>query len=110
MKRYTIIKSVRFDKLTAERMESNMQGSSITESEYIRQLIINDHADKRNFDKKQFIELRRVLAGCGNNLNQIAHKMNMDIYTPEDKDELRRCEGEIKEMRKNIDAIIKELF
>lgn len=111
MKRYTYKKAFRLDDKTLDIMKKNMTDRDINnESEYIRTLICFDHIDNMNFDKKEFMKIRRVLAGAGNNLNQIAHHMNMNIYSSADQEELDRCMENVKEMRKQLDKIIKVLF
>jgi predicted DNA-binding protein len=111
MKRYNVIKSFRLDDFTYERLLENMKkDGDVSESEYIRKLILNDSAEKIKFNKNDFFNVKRILAGCGNNLNQIAHRLNMDMaFTEYDNAELKKCEMEIKEMRKRLDELAKEL-
>jgi hypothetical protein len=114
MKKYTVKKTIRLDQHACELMNKNMSkkygDGRVTESEYIRSLIYADNIENADFDKKQFIKMRRVLAGCGNNLNQIAHKMNMDIYTQADKVKLMSCMDDVRNIRRQLDVMIKRLF
>lgn len=111
MKKYTIIKSIRLDKTSLANMKKNMEVLGMeNESEYIRYLIQNDMLDRLNFDKKEFMKIRRDIAGAGNNLNQIAHNMNMNIYSSVDRDELDRCIEDVREIKSQLEKMIKELF
>jgi hypothetical protein len=114
MKRYTVKKTIRLDMHACEMMSSNISkkygDGRVTESEYIRSLIYGDNIENADFDKKEFIKIRRVLAGCGNNLNQIAHRMNMDIYTVEDRAALNGCMEDVRMVRQELDEMIKRLF
>ena len=60
--------------------------------------------------KNTLVKMSRVLAGCGNNINQIAHNVNMDIYTYEDVVELRKCIDDIAESKELLRRLLSELY
>ena len=113
MKRYTISKLFRFDEKCNAILKGNIEKRNIaakkkiTESEYIRNLIIQDNFEQATFniDKKTYSDMVRILAGLGNNINQIAHKMNMDIYDKDDIEEVKRASNEIEKLRNKLDQL-----
>lgn len=108
MKKYTMQKVLRMDTGTNELLKKNVQNRKLqrkkylSESGYIRELIYRDSMEDIGIDKEEFKKLMRIMVGCGNNLNQIAHNMNMDIFSANDVGEIRRCIEEIEVMKKEI--------
>lgn len=113
MKRYTVSKIFRFDEKCVLILKKNVDKQNkankkkISESEYIRNLILKDNFEQVTFtlDKKTYSDMVRTLAGLGNNINQIAHKMNMDIYDKNDIEEVKRASEQIEEMRNKLDEL-----
>lgn len=114
MKRYTERKEIRLDKNSLTLLKKNVEKynsankKKISESEYIRNLIIQDNFDQATFrlDKKTYSDMVRTLAGLGNNINQIAHKMNMDIYDKEDLQRVIIAGEQIEDMRDKLDELL----
>ena len=116
MKKYTIQKPFRIDPETNELLKKNVQKRKLqrkkylSESGYIRELICRDSIEEIGIDKEEFKKLMRIMVGCGNNLNQIAHNMNMDIFSADDMNEVKKCIEEIEAMKKEIKKIQNLLF
>ncbi len=96
-------KIFRFDENTLSLLQNNVEKyNNITASEYIRELIRRDAAEKVNgIRREDFTDIRRQLAGIGNNLNQIAHRMNMEIISQYDIDEVIKaaeCIADLKDL------------
>lgn len=114
MKKYTKRKEFRLDEKTLNILKRNLEKRNLavkkkmSESEYIRELIINDNFERLTFgvDKSSYGKIMRILSGLGNNVNQIAHKMNMDIFDKNDIEELRRTREEIIKFRKVVNELI----
>ena len=93
---------VRVSEEVYDMLLKNSRDSKNT-SDYIRNVIKRDFADKiEDCDVADFKNMERQLIGLGNNVNQIAHHMNMALYTTEDAVKLRQCMSEITELRKEI--------
>lgn len=113
---YTIKKCIRFDEKTDEILKKNLEKKNngrkkkISEADYLRQLVRCDNMEQIGLDREALIKCMRVLSGCGNNLNQIAHNMNMDIYTESDARELRQCMADVAAIREQIREVIKAVF
>lgn len=113
---YTIKKCIRFDSKTDAILKLNLERKNsggkkkMSEADYLRQLVQRDHMEQIGIDRDALGKCIRVLAGCGNNLNQIAHNMNMDIYTHEDARKLRRCMKEVTDIREQIRKLMKNIF
>ncbi len=116
MKRYTTQKLLRIDAGTDELLKRNVQKRKsqrkkyLSESGYIRELIYRDSMEEIGIDRGEFKKLMRIMVGCGNNLNQIAHNMNMDIFSADDVNEIKRCIGEIEVMKKEIKNVENLLY
>lgn len=97
--------------LRANLSKKNQQlKKKINQSEYVRQLICRDNQEQLGFDKENLISCTRTLAGLGNNVNQLAHSMNADMFTENDLKQLRKCMEDIAAMRMIIATLQKELF
>lgn len=106
-----IRKFYRFDDRTEKMLKENLldinreQKKKITESEYIRDLICRDSMDRVGIDKNVIIDIRRQLAGLGNNINQIAHRFNSGLYDMYDIDNLTGCINDIRKIREFTDEL-----
>lgn len=113
MKKYSKIIKLWIDDKCLSILERNLEKRNkankkkISRSEYIRNLILQDNFEQATFtlDKKTYSDMVRTLAGLGNNINQIAHKMNMDIYDKNDIEEVKRASDQIEEMRNKLDEL-----
>lgn len=113
MKKYTSYKKFRIDSTTNNVLKRNVEKRNkatkkkISESEYIRNLILKDNFEQLTVgvDREAYGDMVRILAGIGNNLNQIAHKMNMDIYDKTDIETIK----DIKEQMLDIKALLQEV-
>lgn len=107
---------VRVDCKTYEILQTNIEKKNqqlkkkLNTSEYIRQLIARDSMEEFGIDREKLTHSIRVLAGLGNNINQIAHNMNMDIYNLNDKENLEKGLNEIQDIKFCIMEIVKKLF
>lgn len=114
MKKYTNNKIFRFDDNCLKVLKKNVEKinkankKKITESEYIRGLILRDDFEQRTFmlDLDTYKDMVRDLAGLGNNINQIAHKMNMDIFDKSDINDVKNASKQIEEMRYKLDELL----
>ncbi len=114
MRRYTINKIFRFDEKCVLILKKNVEKRNrankkkISESEYVRSLILQDNFEQSTFtlDKKTYSDMVRTLAGLGNNINQIAHKMNMDIFDKTDIEEVKNASVQIEEMRYKLNELL----
>jgi hypothetical protein len=116
MRRYEVIKSIRMDDATLSIMKRNMEKEQmisnkkkISEATYIRDLIHRDYMDKIGIDRGEFIKALRVLSGMGNNINQIAHRVNMDIYTGYDVKQLEDFMQQLNEIKSDLALIRNKL-
>ncbi len=96
-------------KSNKDNLESKSK-KKISASEYIRQLIHRDHLELIGIDKEQFKDCNRKLAGIGNNINQIAHFMNMGIFDEKQIYELEKCMKEVSDIRKVIMSMGKDVM
>lgn len=116
MKKYTIQKLLRIDAGTDELLKSNVRKRKsqrkkyLSESGYIRELIYRDSMEEIGIDREEFKKLMRIMIGCGNNLNQIAHCMRMDIFSADDIAEIKRCVKEINHMKQEIKKVESLLY
>lgn len=116
MKKYTIQKLLRIDAGTDELLKSNVRKRKsqrkkyLSESGYIRELIYRDSMEEIGIDREEFKKLMRIMIGCGNNLNQIAHCMRMDIFSADDIAEIKRCVKEINYMKQEIKKVESLLY
>ena len=89
MKRYIQVKCYRFDDRTLDILKKNIESrneqladrNKMNEAAYIRDLIHRDNMDNIGIDRAEFIGMNKKLAGMGNNLNQIAHRLNSNEYS-----------------------------
>lgn len=115
MKRYIIRKTFRFDEGTEDMLKETLQKinssrkKKLSESEYLRQLIASSFAGEKGISRDDIIAMKKTFAGIGNNINQIAHRMNMAIYTPEDTIKLSRCIDEVVLARHAIERLLDKM-
>lgn len=116
MKKMTYDLHLRLDAKINQILENNLETRNkqlkkkMNQSEYVRQLICRDNLEQIGFDKETLLSCIRVLAGLGNNVNQIAHNMNSEIYTLSDLEQLRVCLRDIADIKKQILTLMKEMF
>ena len=113
MKKYVRVKRFRIDEYTLEILQHNVEKinkankKKISESEYIRNLILKDNFEQATFmlDLSTYRDMVRDLAGLGNNINQIAHRMNMDIFDKSDIEEIKKASEQIEAMNNKLDDL-----
>lgn len=116
MQKYNLSKCFRFDKKTDETLKNLLKIANekekrkVSESELLRQIIMQAKQEQMGIPKKKLTKMSRDMAGCGNNINQIAHRVNMDMYSFEDIRSLRNCMSDIAEIRKQLTELMKELY
>lgn len=116
MNRYNISKCFRFDKKTSELLSHLVEQDNKhnikkkSESEYLRELIKRSAREDMGLPKETFVKMARTMAGCGNNINQIAHRVNTDIYTIEDVRLLRECIKDIADIRRKLSELTETLY
>lgn len=107
-----IRKEYRFDEETdaalkqAVREINDDKNVKITESEYLRDLILRDRMDKMGVDRASFADIQRQLRGIGINVNQIAHRFNTGFYDMYDIEDLKHYMEEISNIKEQIDVLI----
>ena len=117
IKRYTQVKCFRMDDKTIEQLRENIEvrnealaeRNKMNESGYIRELIHRDHMERIGIDREEFIRMNRILAGMGNNINQIAHRINSGEYEPGCEKLLEQYLIELTDIRKKLKDIQKLL-
>jgi len=77
----TVRLDFRFTSQTANTIKKKSELAGVTMTEYITRLI---HSDLEPIEKDTLRGIYKELAAIGNNINQIAHKMNMDIFDEND--------------------------
>ena len=85
------------------KKKADMAGVSMTE--YITRLI---HSDLEPIEKDTLKNIYKELAAIGNNINQIAHKMNMDIFDTKDIKMLENFKMDILGFKSDIGAMRKK--
>ena len=116
MNKYNVQKCLHFDKKTNEVLrvlteaEARNRNKRVTESEYVRTLLMQAKQEQMGIPKNTLTKMSRDMAGCGNNINQIAHRVNMDMYTLDDVRSLRKCMDDISEIRRLLSELMKELY
>lgn len=114
MKKYTSYKKFRIDSTTNNVLKRNVEKRNkatkkkISESEYLRNLIMKDKFEQLTvgIDREAYGNMIRQMAGIGNNINQIAHKMNMNIYDKEDMEILKNSKEELQEIKEMLTEVI----
>lgn len=109
MRRYGTIKCYRMDDDTLKILDSNIDRinsqrsgkKKINEAAYIRDLIHRDYQAALGFSSDEFLTISRILAGVGNNINQIAHNTNNQVFSPYDASHLQEGLNTLSEI-KNI--------
>lgn len=96
----------RFDNETANTIEKKASVLGISMTEYITRLV---HSDTTPIEKDLLQKIYREISAIGNNINQIAHKANMNMYDVKDmeriedfKISLYDIKQEISKLRKNF--------
>lgn len=116
MNKYKVNKCFRFDEKTDNILkhlvekENETSNKKISESEFMRELIQRCGHEHMGVPKNMLTQMSRNMAGCGNNINQIAHRINMDIYTYEDVWLLRECMKDISEVKELLRKLISEMY
>lgn len=98
-------KSIRFEESLMEKIIAEAKQIGISESEYIRRKVSNDIIPD---DRETFRAIRRELGAIGNNINQIAHKMNLYTFNTQDFITIENMKKEIFEIRKKMDVLAKK--
>ena len=96
----------RIDEVTAERIKERARSLSISESEYVRRLIMSDLSP---VDPKAMKEIVRHIAAIGNNINQIAHVANMMLFDRCDLERIDEFRMELIELKKEVLRLIKKM-
>ena len=116
MSKYGNVKCYRIDddtlKLLAcnlERQNGKSNKKKMTEAAYIRDLIHRDYQNSLGFSSDDFTKISRILAGIGNNINQIAHNTNMQVFNSYDVQQLNDGLQTIYDMKKLLAEIRKRV-
>ena len=80
----------------------------MNESAYIRDLIHRVHQENIGFSTDEFAKISRTLAGIGNNINQIAHNTNMQVYNQYDAEKLREGLSTLADIKRQTGGNQKE--
>lgn len=113
------IKCIRMDAATLELLQKNLEKineqseqankKKINESAYIRDLIHRAHQENLGFSTDEFAKISRTLAGIGNNINQIAHNTNMQVYNQYDAEKLREGLSTLADIKQQLAEIRKKV-
>ena len=57
----------------------------------------------------EFVKISRTLAGIGNNINQIAHNTNMEVYSQYDAEKLLEGLSTLADIKKQLAEIRKKV-
>lgn len=103
----SIQKNFRFDETTANVLSRKSEKLKLSESEYLRQLIMSDSEVKAYLLLKEdiskiMIEIIRI----GNNINQIAHAANLMYVTKEDFKAMREFENKLFWLRGDLQNVL----
>lgn len=85
MKKYSNIAIYRFDDKTSNTIKKKAAESHLSESEYIRRLI---NSDTTPVEKDILNKIMHYVAYMGNNINQIAHQLNLGMFDNCDIDKI----------------------
>ena len=94
----TINRHYRFDVVTAQRIKERCENLSITESEYVRRLILSD---LNPIDQDGIANIIRGISDLGNSMNQIA-ALARGMLTPDDMNKLSSLRTELIALRKEV--------
>ena len=98
---------LRMDEATALRLKEKSDECGLSEQEYMRRLISQS---TYQLDRESLQKILRNISGMGNNVNQIAKKVNTTIeVTSEDLRIIDGFRAELYEMRKEVVKLLKEL-
>lgn len=89
----------RFTEKTANTIKKKSEAAGLSMTEYITRLI---HSDLEPMEKDTLAKIYKELSAIGNNINQIAHKMNMDIFDSKDIDMLNGFKKDLLQFRMDI--------
>ncbi len=113
------IKCIRMDASTLELLQKNLDKineqsekankKKMNESAYIRDLIHRAHQENLGFTTDEFAKISRTLAGIGNNINQIAHNTNMQVYNQYDAEKLREGLSTLADIKQQLAEIRKKV-
>jgi len=95
----------RFDEKTANTIKNKADALGVSQTEYITRLVLSDNVP---FEKDMLKKIYRELSAIGNNINQIAHKINMNMYDVADMDRIDEFKKSLFEFKKAITIISKE--
>lgn len=116
MMKYTVNKCYRFDQKTDDilkKMLSNANSNKkrkMSETELVREIIRRAYQEESGIPKDAFIKMGRDLSGMGNNLNQLAHKINADMFSYKDLLDLRKCMEEVNYLRMTVKELTASMY
>ena len=97
------IKTYRVDKQTLEKIEKESHELGISASEYLRRKINNDILPD---DQATFKNIAKELGYMGNNVNQIAHRMNSYTSDRRDFENIEEIKLQIYELKKQLSKLV----
>lgn len=100
-----IVKVYRFDIKTANTIKKRAETAGVSESEFVRRLI---NSDLEPIEKDTLQSMQRQLAGMANNINQIAHRMNMEIFDKCDMELIEEYKTAMMELKMEISKLRKK--
>ena len=86
-----------------EKMKKQSEKAHISMSKYIERILSNKDIVVIEEGMKIYFELNKI----GNNLNQIAMKVNSNIASPKDLDNLADISASLKDIWKALNSLIK---
>jgi len=95
----------RLDDKTADTIRKKAEAAGVTMTEYITALV---NSDLEPSEKDSLKKIYRELAAIGNNINQIAHKANMNMYDKKDMDLLAEFQSDILQFKMEIGNLRKK--
>ena len=90
---------------TANTIKNKAQQAGLTMTEYVTRLI---HSDLEPIEKDTLAKIYKELAAIGNNINQIAHKANMNMYDRKDIELLASFQSDILKFKMDIGKMRKK--
>lgn len=90
---------------TANTIKKKSEAAGLTMTEYITRLI---HSDLEPIEKDTLAKIYKELAAIGNNINQIAHKANMNMYDKKDMEMLATFQSDILQFKMDIGRMRKK--
>lgn len=95
----------RFDKDTADTIEKKAASIGVSKTEYITRLV---HSDNIPIEKDLLQKIYREISAIGNNINQIAHKANMNMYDVNDIEKIEEFKISLYEFKYEISKVRKK--